>query len=76
MRNFFVIGLFVVLCSCEQSAWNESEQNEFMKGCLEETDDESYCRCYMQNVMEKYPQAEDSKKMSFEEAYEFAKDCD
>ncbi len=62
--------------ACEQDPWSEKEQNAFMKECRAETNKEDYCRCYMANVMDEYPQAEDSKKMSFEEAVEFSKECE
>ena len=68
----FLAGGFV---ACEQSPWSEEEKDAFMDECREQVDDKSYCNCYMEQVMAKYPQAEDSEEMSFEEAVELSKDC-
>ena len=75
MKKLVYIAIFLSAVGCEQSPWSEDEKNSFMKDCMEETQEENYCRCYMNNVMEEYPQAEDSEGMSFEEAVEFSKEC-
>lgn len=75
MIRLLTIAAVFLLVSCEQSSWNEEEQEAFMDECLSEMEDKTYCECYMKKVMEQYPQAEEAEEMSFEEAYEFSKAC-
>lgn len=62
--------------SCSGSSWSQEERDTFLNECDTEGGSDSYCQCYMEKVMEKYPKHEDSKKMDFESAVEMAKSCE
>lgn len=74
-RTFAVISLLFFLGSCSEDPWTEEEKIHFIKDCMAEADDSNYCNCFMNRVMERYPQSEDAEKISFEETVEIATDC-
>ena len=61
--------------SCAESPWTDDEQNKFKSECMVEGGATSYCKCYMTQVMAKYPVYSDTDYMSFEEAVELSKNC-
>ena len=79
MRRFCqIIGFFVVLMyvsSCSSGPWSEVEQDKFKDECKAEGGTKSYCSCFLENVMNKYPNVSDADKMEFEMAIELSKDC-
>lgn len=62
--------------SCGGDVWTSDQQDTFLKECNSEGGSGSYCKCYLEKVMEKYPNHADSKKLDFESAVEMAKSCE
>jgi len=67
--------LLLTLAGCGSGSWSDSRQDEFLDECAEEGGGRSYCSCYLDQVMEKYPNAADADKMDFETAVELADKC-
>ena len=59
--------------SCSSKNWTDSEQTEFVDGCLSEGGTKSYCKCYMENVMNDFPIATDANEIDFEIKIELPK---
>lgn len=74
-----IIGVIVILicnASCSSGPWPEADQDKFKNECKAEGGTKSYCTCFLENVMNKYPNVSDVDKMEFEMAVELAKDCE
>jgi hypothetical protein len=76
LQRELLVMTTIVLCSCGGQVWTSEEQDQFLTECKEEGGSRSYCSCYLEKVMEKYPSAADSKKMDFETAVELASECE
>jgi len=73
------IGFILLIASvtaCSGGPWPKGDQEKFMSDCKDEGGEKSYCSCYLENVMEKYPNVSDFEKMDFETAVELSKDCE
>jgi hypothetical protein len=70
-----LILCLVLLVGCAKNPWSRQEQKQFLTGCLNEGGSKSYCNCYLQNVMDKYPIKEDADHIDFETKIELSKDC-
>jgi len=68
MVSFNVVG-------CNSGNWPDQEQNKFKEECKAEGGSNSYCSCFLENVMIKYPNVSDFDQMEFEMAVELSKDC-
>jgi hypothetical protein len=73
--TIFTILLFAAV-SCGGDVWTSDQQDTFLKECDSEGGSGSYCKCYLEKVMEKYPNHADSKNLDFESAVEMAKSCE
>jgi hypothetical protein len=62
--------------SCSGDTWTSDQQDTFLRECDSEGGSGSYCKCYLEKVMEKYPNHADSKNLDFESAVEMAKSCE
>jgi len=69
----FLIVLFTVGCSAEN--WKKDDQDKLLKRCLAEGGTKSYCKCYLENAMEKYPDATAMDNLDFESAVDLSIDC-
>lgn len=74
--GFLLMTSVIGLTACDQDPWTEEEQKNVRKECMKESQDKSYCDCYVKALMEKYPLAEDAERISFEEAIEIAVECE
>ena len=75
-RNYCIGLCCFVITACNGGPWSEVDQNSFIAECKAEGGKTNYCKCYLTNVMEKYPNASDWKQMDFETAVELAKECE
>lgn len=75
---YFLSGLIVgiVLPACSSDTWSDEAQDRFISECGEEGGKRSYCTCYLEQVMAKYPNPADAEKMDFETAVELASECE
>lgn len=71
-----LLGVFAISVGCSDGAWPETDQEKFKNECKDEGGSKSYCSCFLENVMNKYPNVSDVDKMEFEMAVELAKDCE
>ncbi|MBK6527760.1 MAG: hypothetical protein IPG07_20765 [Crocinitomicaceae bacterium] len=69
----FLLFAFV---SCSGDTWSADQKDTFLAECDAEGGSGSYCKCYLEKVMEKYPNHADSKNLDFESAVEMAKSCE
>jgi len=80
MRTLGKLGasfmIFICLMGCSTGPWPEAEQDKFKDECKAEGGSKSYCSCFLENVMHKYPNVSDADKMEFEMAVELSKDCE
>ncbi len=81
MSKRFFIGTLTIagamsFSMCSDDPWTETEKDEFITDCMKDADDRSYCNCYLQEMMDSYPQAEDAKALSFEQAVEISEKCE
>jgi len=71
-----ILFTFTVLFqACGESEWDSEDQKALVKRCLAEGGSKSYCKCYLKNAMETYPDAEDMEDLDFESAVELSVDC-
>jgi hypothetical protein len=75
MKNIINILFLVFLTACSNSPWTKTEKTEFIDACMNEGGSKSYCKCYMENVMQQYPIKEDANQLDFETKIELSKDC-
>lgn len=75
MRQLSLIFILFLFVSCSQDNWTKDEQKAFTQICREEGGSKDYCDCFMQNVMQDYPIAEDADEIDFETKIELSKDC-
>ena len=75
MKYSYLIIISFLILSCSDGTWTSEESNTFINGCINEGGSKAYCECYLENVMEEYPIAEDSEKMDFETKIELSKMC-
>ena len=66
----------LILTSCANSEWSSDDQNKLLDRCQNEGGNRSYCKCYLKNAMEEYPNAEDIDEIDFESAVELSIDCE
>ena len=71
-----LLGVFAISAGCSDGSWPEADQEKFKNECKAEGGSKSYCSCFLENVMNKYPNVSDVDKMEFEIAVELAKDCE
>lgn len=72
-----------VFSSCKQKvSWSADQQNAFYEICYAGTVEnfdtvvaESYCKCMLAAIMEKYPDPESIENISTAEMEQFANDC-
>ncbi len=78
MRILRIVVFFalVLLSACGSGPWPAEKQDEFLDGCAEEGGSSSYCRCYLDQVMERFPNPADAEKIDFETAVELASKCE
>ena len=74
MKYFLVLTLGLLLLSCSNDPWNGNEKSAFLELCLENKTS-SYCNCFMEKAMSKYPRYEDYEAISFEETVEISEQC-
>lgn len=75
-QKFLIVFSSIMVTACSGGPWPDSDQNNFIAECKSEGGKTSYCKCYLENVMEKYPNASDWKQMDFETAVELANNCE
>lgn len=73
--SLFILG-GTLLSSCGGSSWSKEQKDTFLDECGAEGGSNAYCHCYLEKMMEKYPNHADSKKIDFESAVEMAKSCE
>ena len=73
IRELLIVSLIVI--SCKSGNWPDHEQKKFKEECKAEGGSKSYCSCFLENVMTKYPNVSDFDQMEFETAVELSKDC-
>jgi hypothetical protein len=77
IAGFMVLSvLLFTFISCSGDTWTPDQQETFLDECDSEGGSGSYCKCYLEKVMEKYPNYADSKNLDFESAVEMAKSCE
>ncbi len=64
------------LNSCSSSEWDNADQDELIDRCKAEGGSKSYCKCYLKNAMEKFPNADDMDEIQFETAVELSLNCE
>ena len=76
MKRLLIIAILCLgALSCSQDPWTKYEKEEFLDGCEAENGGSFYCKCFMEKMMDKYPNYEDSHNISLEEAVELASEC-
>lgn len=78
-QHFFKF-LFLIFCagimtSCGGDPWTSAEKDRLIDRCREEGGSKTYCKCYLKNAMEAYPDAEEVEELDFESAVELSIDC-
>ena len=85
----FIVSLTGLLTSCGEEKktdpsrrWASEDQEEFRKSCFEnaktgigEAKARKYCDCMLEKVMKRYPDVNDTEKMTMGETVELAKEC-
>jgi hypothetical protein len=82
MRYFILAFLTLSLFSCKRK-WTDKDKADFYSGCLSSAtknkdikDPKSYCSCLLQQVVTKYPDANDAKYIRYDSTIkQLAKDC-
>lgn len=75
--GFVVLNMLLfAFVSCNGETWTSDQKEAFLSECDLEGGSGSYCKCYLEKVMEKYPNYADSKNLDFESAVEMAKSCE
>ena len=78
-RNTPIWTLFIsvfLLSACSSAEWPREDRNNLLDRCEEEGGTSSYCKCYLKNAMEKYPDPESMETIDFEEAVELSIGCE
>lgn len=73
---FIALSSVLLLFSCGQSQWSKDDQDKLLKRCISEGGSKSYCKCYLENAMNEYPNAEDMETLDFESAVELSLGCE
>ena len=73
--TFYVI-LLTICSSCSNSNWPKSKQNEFLEVCFNEGGSKDYCNCYLTEMMNYCPIAEEVEQIDFETKVEIAENCE
>ncbi len=76
MKAIFILSIVLTLNSCSNDSWSSHEKDVFFTGCINEGGSKEYCECYMENVMQKNPIADDAHEMDYETKIELSKDCE
>jgi hypothetical protein len=74
-RYYKALGLGLIFASCSGGPWPSADQEKFRDECGAEGGTGRYCDCYLDKVMERYPNVSDAEKMDFETAVELASEC-
>lgn len=72
----FLFLLTVTLSACGDAEWDSKDKNALLDRCQSEGGTKSYCKCYLENAMKEYPNAEDMDEIDFESAVELSLGCD
>lgn len=90
MKQLVIVFLLVVLATgCNEQKktepgkrWALKDQEDFRQSCVEnaksgigEEKAKKYCECMLEKVMKKYPDVNDTEKMTMGETVELAKEC-
>ena len=76
------IPFFIFLCglsgmsACSSGSWPDADQDKFREECAAEGGSRSYCNCYLEKMMEHFPNVSDAEQLDFETAVELSKDCE
>lgn len=74
-RILSILLLQFIAVACGNGEWDRAEQRKLLDRCEAEGGSSSYCKCYLKNAMEQYPNAEDIETLDFESAVELSIDC-
>lgn len=75
-RNLVVVSIVGFIANaCGGNEWSRKDQRKLLDRCEAEGGTSSYCKCYLKNAMEQYPNAEDVETIDFESAVELSIDC-
>lgn len=66
----------LALSACSSDPWTQEEKNILLDQCDAEGGKKSYCNCYLEKAMEKYPIYADFESRSFEQGVEIAVECE
>ncbi|MBP9189380.1 MAG: hypothetical protein KBF51_07560 [Chitinophagales bacterium] len=86
MKVFYSFSFLVIISvflGCKQQVnWSAEQQKAFYEICYDGTVEnfdtvvaESYCKCMLAAIMEKYPDPESIENISTEEMEQYANDC-
>jgi len=75
-NGLYVFGVSIVLTACGGDPWTGAEKDRLVDRCREEGGSRSYCKCYLKNAMESYPNADDVEELDFESAVELSIGCE
>jgi len=75
MKYLYSLVLVISFLSCSNDNWSTDEKNIFLTGCINEGGSKVYCECYLENVMQYSPIAEDANALDYETKIELSKDC-
>ena len=75
MKGQMVLVVAVMVTACSGSPWSRADRNALIKRCRAEGGTRSYCNCYLEKAMEKFPHAADMETISFEDAVDLSLDC-
>ena len=76
MTKYLITFSILGLLSCSTDPWSRDEKNEFKNDCLDSGASNSYCNCYQENAMKQYPNYNELRDISFEEAVELSLGCE
>jgi len=82
MKKMALFLLAAALVSCSRP-WTEKDKSEFVSGCLSaavrgmgEDSAKRYCRCLVEKVVAKYPNANDAKYIKYDSTVKvLAQEC-
>jgi hypothetical protein len=72
-----VFSLFIALfmLSCSSGEWSSKEKRNLVQQCRDEGGSREYCNCYLDRVLEEFPNPKKFKEIDFESAVNLAKQC-
>ncbi len=74
--GIFCVILLSICLSCKSNNWSKTNQNEFLRICFDEGGSKDYCNCFLNEMMNYCPIADEVEQIDFETRVEISENCD